>query len=114
MIRRGEIYWVNFDPTVGSEIRKVRPALIISNNENNQFSDLITLLPITSKAKKIFPFETHLPKGVGGIKEEGKIKANQIRTVDKKRIVGGPMGPALEEALMHQVEIALKIHLALD
>lgn len=113
MIRRGEIYWVQLDPTVGAEIKKTRPALIVSNDQSNQFSDLISVLPITSKVKTIRPFEVLLYTGEGGLKESGKIKVNQIRTVDKTRIAGKPLGQKLEQATMDQVAEALKIHLAI-
>jgi mRNA interferase MazF len=113
VIRRGEIYWVNLDPTVGSEIKKTRPALIISNDSNNQFSDTVTVLPITSNTSTIRPFEVLLKKGIGGIKESGKIKANQIRTVDKKRLSSYPLGPVVSEDVLNLVIQAIRIHLEL-
>lgn len=111
VIRRGEVYWVRLDPTIGSEIKKTRPVLIISNDSNNQFSDLICVLPISSQIKTIRPFEILVTAGQGGLKETGKIKANQIRTVDKKRVVGGPLGPTLSVDIMGKVADAIKIHL---
>ena len=114
MIRRGEIHWIAMDPTLGAEIKKTRPCLVISNNDNNHFSPLITILPITSTIKKLYPFEVRIPKGTGGLKEEGTIKANQIRTIDKKRVVGGPQGPEIDDALMDRVVAALKLHLDME
>jgi len=111
MIRRGEIYWVQLDPTVGAEIKKTRPALVVSNNQSNKFSDLVCVLPITSKVKTVHPFEVMVPKGEGGLKVSGKVKANQIRTVDKRRILGEPLGPSLTYGLLAQVSRAIKIHL---
>ena len=58
--KRGEIYWVNMDPTVGSEINKTRPAFIVSNNIANQYSKRVILAPITSSISKIFLFEVEL------------------------------------------------------
>ena len=114
MIRRGEVYWAQLDPTIGAEIKKTRPILIVSNDQNNQFSELITVLPITSKVKVVRPFEVQLTEGQGGLKEAGKVKVNQIRTVDKRRLLGTPLGPRLNGKVMDQVAQALKIHLAIS
>ena len=111
MIRRGEIYWVNLDPTVGAEIRKTRPALIVSNNKNNEFSDTVTVLPITSKADRIYPYEVRIGEGDGGLRTPGKIKANQIRTIDKRRLSSHPIGSPVGEELLDAVARAIKIHL---
>lgn len=112
-IQRGEVYWVNMDPTVGAEIKKSRPALVVSNNMNNEHSPLITILPITSNTKKPYPFEVIVDKGTGGLKQSSLIKANQIRTIDKKRINSPPLGSVMSSHIMNQVDQALKIHLAL-
>ena len=84
---RGEIYLVCLDPTIGSEINKTRPALIISNDINNQAAQTITVIPVTSSTKKIYPFETLLLSKDSGLPKNSKIKCNQIRTIDKKRLV---------------------------
>lgn len=84
---RGEIWLVSLEPVVGHEIGKTRPALVISNDRNNQFAETITVLPITSNVKKIYPFETFLPKRETNLTVNSKIKSNQIRTVDKKRLI---------------------------
>jgi mRNA interferase MazF len=106
---RGEIYLVTLDPTVGAEISKTRPALIISNDINNQFSDTITVIPITSYVEKIYPFEVLLPPGESGLSKNSKAKCNQIRTIDKKRLIKllGKLHPEIIDA----VEAATKIHL---
>ena len=96
---RGEIWLVSLEPIVGHEIGKTRSALVISNDRNNQFAETITVLPITSNVKKIYPFETFTPK----------IKSNQIRTVDKKRLIK-LIGNVSEEKLK-EVKQALSIHL---
>jgi mRNA interferase MazF len=108
--RYGDVYYVNLDPVVGAEIGKLRPALIVSNDINNEFSQTITVLPITGQpAVKHYPFEVLMPEGVAGLAAESRIKANQIRTIDKRRladIIG-----SLPAAYLPQVEKALKIHL---
>lgn len=114
LIKRGEIYWVNLDPTVGSEIKKTRPALIVSNDQNNQFADTVTVLPITSQTAKLYPFEVLLKREISGLQEDGKAKANQIRTVDKRRLSGKPAGLPLSDRVMLEVDKAIKIHLAID
>lgn len=106
---RGEIWLVSLEPVVGYEIGKTRPALVISNDRNNQFAETITVLPITSNVKKIYPFETFLPKRETNLPVDSKIKSNQIRTVDKKRLIK-LIGNVSEEKLK-EVKQALYIHL---
>ena len=85
-MQKGEIYWANLDPTIGSEIAKKRPVLIVSNDVNNRFGSTVTIVPITSSTGKIYPFEVLLKAGEGGLRNESKVKANQIRTIDKLRL----------------------------
>ena len=82
--KRGEIWLVSLEPIVGHEIGKTRPALVISNDRNNQFAETITVLPITSKTEKIYPFETFISKEDTKLPKDSKVKSNQIRTIDKK------------------------------
>ena len=82
MPKRGEIYWVNLDPTVGCEIKKTRPGLIISNDVQNRIGIVYIIAPITSQIEKIYPFEVKL-----NIKDKpSKAMLDQIRTVDAKRL----------------------------
>ncbi len=112
-IKRGGIYLAALDPTIGHEIAKTRPVLVVSNDKNNQFSGTVTVLPITSKAlEKTYPFEVAVPKGGGGLPKASKIKADQIRTIDKKRLIKA-IG-TLPDELMVEVDRAVKIHLGLD
>ena len=108
--RYGDIYEVNLDPVVGAETGKRRPALVVSNDINNEFSQTVTVLPITSQpAKKHYPFEALVPKGVAGLIADSRIKANQVRTVDKRRLVS--FRGSLPSEYLPQVEKALRIHL---
>ncbi|MFH1031744.1 MAG: type II toxin-antitoxin system PemK/MazF family toxin [Chloroflexota bacterium] len=108
--RYGDIYQVNLDPVVGAETGKLRPAVIVSNDINNEFSQTITVLPITGQpARKHYPFEVLLPEGVAGLTADSRIKANQVRTVDKRRLVS--FRGSLPPEYLPQVERALKIHL---
>ncbi len=111
MIQRGQIYWTRLDPTIGSESKKTRPALIVSNDASNQAGAMVTVLPITSNVKTIRPFEVLLAAGVGGLKVDSKVKVNQIRTVDKRRLCGEPLGPTVPSDALDQVARAIKIHL---
>ena len=109
-IKRGEIYLANLDPVIGRDISKMRPVVVISNDKNNEFSGTVTILPITSKnIKKIYPFEVFLTKGTGNLPKDSKIKADQIRTLDKSRIV--KFIGTLQKRDIDQIEKALKIHL---
>ena len=111
MIHRGEIYWVNLDPTVGTEIKKTRPCLVVSNDTANRYSSVITIIPITSSLTRVYPFEVALTVGSGGLKKDGVLKVNQIKTIDKARISGKPLGVTLDQDLLDQVAEAIKIHL---
>lgn len=110
--KRSEIWIVQLDPTIGSEISKMRPAIIISNNINNEYSDTITVIPITSSSQTIYPFEIFLKAGDGGLKYDSKAKANQIRTIDKRRLV--EMIGSLSMDKISELESAIAIHLDLS
>lgn len=105
---RGDIYWVKLDPTVGSEINKLRPAVIISNNAGNQVSSRVIVAPVTSKASKIFPFE--VPITVEN--KQGKILLDQIRSIDKLRLV--EQITTCDDETIEAIDEALKLVLALD
>ena len=70
-MKRGDIYFANLDPTVGSKIQKKRPVLIVSNNASNKASSLVTVVPITSNTAKVYPFEVFVHAGVGGLESAG-------------------------------------------
>jgi mRNA interferase MazF len=111
VIRRGELYQVVFDPTLGSEANKTRPALVVSNDHNNEHANTVTMLAISFKVQHVYPFEVEILKGQGGIPENSKIMAHHIRSIDKRRLRGLPLGPTLEPSIMDQVEEAIKLHL---
>jgi mRNA interferase MazF len=111
-MKRSEIWLVNLDPTIGREIRKTRPAVIIQNDIGNKFSAMVIVAPVTSKRlDKISPVEVYLPKKDAEIKKNSKILLNQIRSVDKIRLVKkiGKVNPRL----MKKVNESLKISLGL-
>ena len=112
IIRRGGIYLAALDPVIGRELSKTRPVVVVSNDKNNEFSGTVTILPITSKnIKKVYPFEHLLQKTIGNLPKNSKVNADQIRTLDKSRIV--KFIGMLEKNHIIQIEKAMKIHLAL-
>ena len=111
-IKRGEIYLAALDPTLRREISKTRPVVIVSNDKNNAFSGTVTILPISSQnVDKVYPFEALLLKGTGNLPKDSKVKADQIRTIDRARIVKH-IG-ALAGAEMKDIEQAIRLHLDL-
>ena len=111
-IKRGDICLAALDPVVGKEIAKTRPVVVISNDKNNEFSGTVTILPITSKRlEKVYPFEVFLAKGMGNLPKDSKVKADQIRTMDKSRLRTF-WGKLMKEE-MDKIDNAIKIHLAL-
>ncbi len=112
-IKRGDVYLAALDPVMGKEISKTRPVVIVSNDKNNIYSGTVTILPISSQGiDKIYPFEVLLPKGSANLPKDSKIKADQIRTIDKSRIIKH-LG-ALEAGEIEGAEKAIKIHLAME
>jgi len=107
-IRRGDVFLVNFDPTVGAEAKKIRPALVVSNDVNNAHSPIVSISPITSNVTRVYSFEVKLPSGKGGLKTDSKVMVNQTRAVDKARLVK-KLGH-LPQEFMAQINQALKLH----
>ena len=84
-VKRGEIWLVNLDPTIGHEIKKSRPAVIIQNDIGNKYSPITIIAPITSqKTEKVYPFEVYIAELLG---KNAKALLNQIRAIDKKRLI---------------------------
>ncbi len=85
--KKGDIYLVNFDPTVGHEARKQRPALILSNNIHNRYSPLVTVAPLSSNTSKIYPFEIYISENEANLNANSKIMIIQLRSIDKERLI---------------------------
>ncbi len=110
-VRRGEIWLVNLDPTIGHEIKKSRPAVIIQNDYGNKYSPITIIAPITSqKIETTYPFETYLKKG-RSLEKDSKALLNQIRAIDKKRLIRRLGSVNIEE--IQSIDEALKISLGL-
>ena len=107
LMRRGEIWWVDFDPSVGGEIRKVRPAIIISNNAANSALNRIQVVPLTSNTDRLYPSEARV--SIDGTLS--KAMADQLATVSKLRFKTKLAIISKDEML--EVEKALKLQLGL-
>ncbi len=115
-MRRGEIRYVDLDPTVGSEADKVRPAVIVSNDGANAAATrsgrgVLTVVPVTANTTKLYPFQVLLPAGACGLASDSKAQAEQLRSVAVTRI-GGVIGE-VPEAQLRDLDRALRLHLAL-
>ena len=106
-MKRGEVWWVKFDPSVGGEIRKQRPAIIVSNNAANQFLNRVQVVPLTSSVGKLYPSETYVT--IRG--KKAKAMADQLTTVSKKRLINH--AATLSKTEMDGVERAIMIQLDL-
>jgi mRNA interferase MazF len=106
-MRRGEVWWVEFDPAVGSEVRTTRPAVIVSNDSANRHLARVVVVPVTSNAGRQYPGEALIT--VAG--KPAKAMADQIMAADKARLKSRL--DSLSKADMQALEEAIKIHLAL-
>ena len=110
--KKGEIYLVNFDPTIGHGIKKKRPALIISNNIHNQYSPMVTVAPLSSNVEKIYSFEVHILKEMAGLNNNSKIMITQLRSIDKRRLLNR-IGTIENKEILNQVNRIIKEHFGL-
>lgn len=108
-MRRGEVYLVGLEPVVGSEIGKTRPALVLQNDLANRTSPTVTVVPISSRVDRVFPFQVRIPAGEGGLPHESKALCEQIRTVSRER-VGQRLGE-LPPIRLREIRQALDRHL---
>ncbi len=112
-IKRGDILLVNLEPVVGAEQGKIRPVVVIQNDFGNKTSPTTIITPITSKRYiKEFPTNVEITKEESGLKTDSTILLNQIRTIDKKRIIKKLC--SLNGEIMRKVNLAIKISLSLE
>lgn len=104
---RGEVWWVEFDPSVGTEIRKTRPAVIVSNDAANRHLSRVIVIPMTSNVSRLYPGETIV--SVKG--QQSKVMADQIMAADKTRLKS-QIG-VLSKADMIAVDDVIRVQLAL-
>jgi mRNA interferase MazF len=107
-MKRCEVWWVNFDPSLGGEIQKKRPAVIVSNDASNKYLNRVQVVPLTSKTDRIYPSEAVvLFEG-----KESKAMADQLATMSKTRLLSCAGTISLKD--MQKIEEAIKIQLHID
>lgn len=109
-VRRGDVILANLDPTIGVEIKKTKPVIVLSNDSINQLSQLAVVVPLTKNVAHLSPSHALIPKGVARLSFASKAVTEQIKAVDKRRLVKrlGTLPPDL----LAQVERALENTLA--
>lgn len=111
-IRRGVICLASLAPTAGREIAGTHPVVVVSNDTGNEYAPTVTVIPVTKgNMDRIYPFEVKLSKGEGNLDADSRAKADQIRTIDKSRLLEhiGDLAPGK----MVEIEQAIRRHLDL-
>ena len=116
LMRRGEIRIVGLDPVIGTESARARPAVIVSNDGANRTAALlgrgvVTVVPVTSNTEVVHPFQVMLEAASTGLSHDSKAQAEQIRSVDVRRI--GSLVGMVPLDLMAQIDEAMRLHLEL-
>ncbi len=106
-MKRGEVWWVSFDPSIGGEIQKQRPAVVVSNDVSNKYLNRVQVVPITSKVEKLYPSEAYVT--VGG--KQGKAMTDQLATISKERMI--KLIGSVTASEMMEIEKAIRIQLSL-
>jgi mRNA interferase MazF len=115
-MRRGDVVWVDLEPTQGAEANKRRPAVVVSNDGANGTAErlrrgVVTVVPVTGNTRRVYPFQVLIPAGSCGLPKASKAQAEQVRSVSVERIVAvvGHLSPSIATEL----DTALRVHLDL-
>jgi mRNA interferase MazF len=114
-MRRGDLYWVDLEPTRGSEANKTRPAVIVSSDAANRAVErtrrgVVTVVPVTSNTDRILSFQVLIAAGDSGLATDSKAQAEQVRSVAAARL-RGRIG-ALPPGVLRHLDAALRTHLS--
>jgi len=104
-MNRGEVWWINFEPSLGGEIQKQRPAVIVSNDASNKYLNRVQVVPLTSKLDKLYPGEAYVI--LNG--KQSKAMADQLTTVSKLRVLN--LLGRLSKTDLKEIERAIKTQL---
>ena len=107
-MKRGEVWWISFSPSVGGEIQKKRPALIVSNDASNKYLNRVQVVPLTSQVERVYPSEAEVT--LNG--RPNKAMADQLTTVSKVRLT--KLAGRLTSSDIRRVEHAIRVQLGLS
>lgn len=111
MIKRGDIVLVNFEPTRMTEANKIRPAVIVTNDQANEHGSSVVVVPLTSNTERTYPFQLFLPADQTGLDEDSKAQVELLRSVARSRM-GRQLG-TLKAPLLEQLDQRIRLHLNL-
>jgi len=107
-VNRGDVWWINFEPSIGGEIQKKRPAVIVSNDSSNKYLNRVQVVPLSSQTERLYPSEAYVTlKG-----KRSKAMADQLTTVSKRRLLN--RAGRLSASDLNNVERAILVQLALS
>lgn len=110
-MNRGDIILVDFEPARPTEANKIRPSILITNDQANEYGTNVMVVPLTSNVSRIYPFQLFLPSEQTGLESDSKAQVELTRSVSKSRL--GQRVGSLPHALLEQLNERLKLHMDL-